>query len=51
MFKPVMKPLYPDKTSTKELSTTEIKAVYNNLDRLTSEKFGIHLGWPTWIKE
>jgi len=51
MFKPVMKALYPDKTSTTELSTTEIQDVYNNLDRLTSEKFGIHLDGPTWRAE
>jgi len=47
MFHKVMKAMYPDKTSTKELSTTEISSVYENLNWLTSEKFGIGLLWPS----
>ena len=47
MFKPIMKALYPDKTSTTELSTTEIQIVYENLNRLTSEKFGIGIDLPS----
>jgi len=47
MFHPIMKALFPDKTSTKELSTVEISQVYENLNRLTSEKFGIGLLWPS----
>ena len=47
MFKPIMKALYPDKLSTKELSTVEIQEVYENLNRLTSEKFGIGIDWPS----
>ncbi len=46
MFKPVLTALYPDKKSTTELSTTEIQDVYENLNRMTSEKFGIGLDWP-----
>jgi len=47
MFKKVMKALYPDKTSTKQLSTIEISEVYENLNRMTAERFGIGLQWPS----
>ena len=47
MFHAVMKAMYPDKTSTTELDTIEISKVYENLNRLTSEKFGIGLLWPS----
>lgn len=47
MFKPIMKAMYPDKTSTTELDTIEISKVYENLNRLTAEKFGIGLLWPS----
>ena len=50
-FKPVMRALFPGKTSTTELSTTEIQTVYENLNRLTSEKFGIGLQWPSHLNE
>ena len=46
IFKKVMMSLYPDKTSTTELSTTEIQTVYENLNKFTAEKFGIGLDWP-----
>jgi len=47
MFKPIMKALYPDKTSTTQLDTKEISIVYEHLNRLTSQKFGIGLLWPS----
>lgn len=47
MFKPVMTAMYPDKTSTGDLNTKEIKIVYDNLDRFTSEQFGISIPWPS----
>lgn len=47
MFKPIMRALYPEKVSTTELSTTEIQEVYENLNRLTGEKFGVSMPWPS----
>lgn len=47
MIKPIMKALYPDYESTTELSTTEIQEVYENLNRLTGEKFGVSIPWPS----
>ncbi len=51
LFKPVMKALYPGKTSTTELSTTELTEVYENLNRLTSGKFGIGMEFPSYWNE
>jgi len=57
MVKPIVKAMYPDKikvnkhgkevVSTTQLSTKEISVVYENLNRLTSEKFGISCAWPS----
>lgn len=47
MFHKIMKALYPDKTSTRQLSTVEVGEVYENLNRLTAERFGISLVWPS----
>jgi hypothetical protein len=33
--------------STTDLSTTDIQAVYQVLDRHTAEKFGVHIEWPS----
>ena len=46
-FKPVLHAMYPEKHSTTELSTVEIQRVYENLNRMTSEKFGIGISWPS----
>ncbi len=47
MFKPVMANLYPDKTSTTELSTTEMQDVYETFNLAISEKLGIGFDWPS----
>lgn len=47
MFRRVMSALYPDLESTTELTTVQIQTVYNELDRLTATKFGIHVEWPS----
>lgn len=46
MFKPVMTALYPDKTSTTELSTTEIQQVYEHFNAAVSERLGVGFPWP-----
>ena len=47
IFKVIMKALYPDKTSTTELSTTEIQDVYENMNNATGQKFGISMDFPS----
>ena len=47
MFKPIMKALYPDLKSTTNLDTKQISIVYENLNRLTAEKFGVSVQWPS----
>ena len=46
IFRKIMSALYPDKTSTTELSTTEIQTVYNNMSRALATKFGVDVPWP-----
>ncbi len=46
MAKPVMAVLYPDKESTTELDTQELQYLYEVLNNMTAEKFGISLDWP-----
>jgi hypothetical protein len=47
IFKVIMHALYPDKTSTTELSTIEIQDVYENMNAATGQKFGISMDWPS----
>ncbi len=49
LFKPVMTALFPDKNSTTELSTIEVNQVYEELNRLTGEKFGVSLVFPSYF--
>ena len=47
IFKPVMRALYPDKTSTTELETDEVQDVYLNVDFGVSERSnGVSVAWP-----
>lgn len=47
MWKPVMNALYPDKTSTTKLSTTEIQEVYETFNAAISERLGVGRDWPS----
>lgn len=47
MFKPIMQALYPDVKSTSKLNTEQISVVYENLNRLTADKFMISVQWPS----
>jgi hypothetical protein len=47
IFKVIMTALYPDKTSTTELSTTELQTVYENMSRALAQKFGIDVPFPS----
>ncbi len=46
MIKPVMTAMYPDKKSTTELSTIEMMGLYEQLNALTADRWGISLNWP-----
>lgn len=43
---PVMTSLYPTKTSTAQLSTTEIQEVYKIADQIIAERCGVTVAWP-----
>ena len=47
LFKPVMHAMFPDKTSTTELSTTEMQDVYEVFNAATSERLGVGFDWPS----
>ena len=47
MFKPVMTALYPDKTSTTQLTTVEMQNVYEVFNAAISERLGVGFDWPS----
>ena len=47
VVKPYMRALYPDISSTSELTTTQIQELYRNLDAIISERTGVHVEWPS----
>jgi hypothetical protein len=44
---PLMKALYPEKTSTAQLSTTEIQDIYIRADQIINERTGVSVDWPS----
>ena len=44
---PLMTALYPDKTSTSQLSTTEIQDIYIRADAIIAERTGVTVDWPS----
>ena len=48
MAHPIITALWPDKHHTAELETNEINELYEHLNRLTSEKFGIGIPFPSY---
>jgi hypothetical protein len=46
LWRPIQKAMQFEE-STADLSTTDIQAVYAVLDRHISEKFGVHIEWPS----
>ena len=46
LWRPIQKAMQLEE-STADLSTTDIQAVYAVLDRHISEKFGVHIEWPS----
>ena len=43
---PLMTALYPEKTSTSQLSTVEIQDIYIRADQIISERTGVTIPWP-----
>ena len=46
IWKPIQNALF-DKNSTTRLSTVQCQQVYEHVNRLTAEKFCIHIPWPS----
>ena len=45
---PLLRALYPGKTSTSELSTTEIQVIYEHATKIISERsHGVVVEWPS----
>ena len=51
MAKPVMTALHPDIEHTSDLDTTQISELYEHLNRLTAEKFGVSVPWPSYDEQ
>jgi hypothetical protein len=47
MFKVVMTALYPDVQSTTELDTKQVSEVYENLNRIIAERYGVSVPFPS----
>lgn len=43
----VMRALYPDVDSTADLTTIQLQEVYENVNRITAEQWGISVPWPS----
>ena len=47
IFKPIEHALFPDKTSTTQLSTFEVTEVYDIMNKWLGERFGVHVPFPS----
>jgi hypothetical protein len=47
MFKVIMIALYPDIKSTTDLDTKQVGDIYENMNRLLAERYGISVDWPS----
>lgn len=46
MYKPIMSAMYPDTTSTTELTTKQVSYIWEVMNRHLSERFGIAVPFP-----
>jgi len=46
MFKVIMTAMYPNITSTTELSTTQMQDVYRQFDLIMAERYEVSRPWP-----
>ena len=47
MFKVVMTALFPEIHSTTELNTKQVSQVYENMNRVIAERYGVSVPWPS----
>jgi hypothetical protein len=47
IIKPYMTALYPEKTSTTQLTTVEMQELYRDLDQIIAERSHVHIEWPS----
>ena len=47
IIRPVLIAMYPDKTSTTQLSKVEISDLYEQVNAITAERWGISILWPS----
>ena len=48
MFKVVMKALYPGIDSTTDLTINQVTIVYENMNRLTADRYGVSMEFPSY---
>ena len=52
IFKPVQKAMFPDINSTTELNTVQLNQVYEQVNLIMGEKFGVSHNFPShWDEE
>lgn len=51
MIRPIMKALFPDVTSTAQLTTKQINQVYDVVNRATAERLGVSIEFPSEEKK
>ena len=47
VLRPLMKALYPDLTSTRQLDTKQTQELYRYIDHVVSERTGVHVEFPS----
>ena len=47
IWKPVQQAMYPDKTSTTQLTTGEVSKVYEQINRFIAERAGVSVPFPS----
>ena len=51
IWKPVQKAMFPDITSTTELNTVQLTQVYEQINKIIGEKFGVSHNFPSYWDE
>ena len=46
-FKPVMNAMYPEITSTTQLSSSQMVECFDVLNRALGDRLGVHVPWPS----
>jgi len=51
IWKPVQKAMFPDITSTTQLNTVQLNQVYEQINMIIGEKFGVSHNFPSYWDE